>query len=223
MTKKVIILIICIVSFTKSGNAQGIDIVSIIKEGITKVIKAVDLKIQRLQTQTIWLQNAEKELENTMSKLKLDEISDWVQKQKDLYQEYYNELWQVKQVISDYDKVKNMIAMQTKIINEYHAAYTLFKQDKNFSASEIAWMYTVYTGIINESLKNVEQALLVVNALVTQMSDGERLKIIDNANTGMQKNYNDLKQFNSQNIQLSLQRASENNDVGSVKNLYGLQ
>jgi hypothetical protein len=222
MTKKVIILMICIVSFATNSNAQGIDIVSIIKEGITKVIKAVDLKIQRLQTQTIWLQNAEKELENTMSKLKLDEISDWVQKQKDLYQEYYNELWQVKQVISDYDKVKNIISLQSKIISEYNSGYARFKQDKNFSVSEIAWMYTVYSGIINASLKNVEQALLVVNALVTQMSDGERLKIIDNANTGMQKNYNDLKQFTSQNIQLSLQRASENNDIGSVKQLYGL-
>jgi hypothetical protein len=158
-----------------------------------------------------------------MTKLKLDEISDWVQKQKDLYQEYYNELWQVKQVINDYDKVKNIISLQTKIINEYNSAYALFKHDKNFSASEISWMSNVYSGIINESLKNVEQALLVVNALVTQMSDGERLKIIDNANSGMQKNYDDLKQFNAQNIQLSLQRAAENNDAGSVKQLYGLQ
>src|SRR5579862_678983 len=105
MTKKVIILMVCIVSFAKSSNAQPAAIIAVIQEGITKVIKAVDLKIQRLQTQTIWLQNAQKEIENVMTKLKLDEISDWVQKQKDLYQEYYNELWQVKQVISDYDKI----------------------------------------------------------------------------------------------------------------------
>ena len=222
MIKKVIILVICIVSFTKSSDAQGIDIISIIQAGVTKVIKAVDLKIQRLQTQTIWLQNAQKEIENVMTKLKLDEISDWVQKQKDLYQEYYNELWQVKQVISDYDKVKNIIALQSKIISEYNSAYALFKQDKNFSAAEISWMYKVYSGIINESVKNVEQAMLVVNAFVTQMSDGERIKILNNANTGMQKNYDDLRQFNAQNIQLSLQRASENNDVGTVKALYGL-
>src|ERR1700722_1475947 len=217
MIKKVLlVLVILLVCSTIQAEAQ-IDIIAVIKEAVTKVIKAVDLKIQRLQTQTIWLQNAEKEIENSMSKLKLDEISDWVQKQKDLYQEYYNELWQGKQVISDYDKVKNIISLQSKIISEYNSAYALFKQDKNFSASEITWMYNVYSGIINESLKNVEQALIVVNAFVTQMSDGERLKIIDNANAGMQKNYNDLKQFNSQNIQLSLQRGAENNDVGSVK------
>jgi hypothetical protein len=53
---------------------------------VKKVIVAIDLKIQRLQTKTVWLQNAQKVVENTMSKLKLDEITDWVQKQKDLYQ-----------------------------------------------------------------------------------------------------------------------------------------
>ena len=57
-------------------NAQ-IPILEIIKAGVTKVIKAVDLKIQRLQNKTIWLQNAQKTLENKVSKLKLTQISDW--------------------------------------------------------------------------------------------------------------------------------------------------
>ncbi len=223
MTKKMIILMICTLSFTITALAQPAEIIAVIQEGITRVIRAVDLKIQRLQTQTIWLQIAQKEMENAMTALKLDEIADWVQKQKDLYTAYYNELWQVKEVIAGYDKVQHIITLQTKILNEYNSAYALFKQDKNFSAAEISWMYNVYSGIISESLKNVEQAMLVVNAFITQMSDEERMKIIDDANAGMQKNYNDLRQFNSQNIQLSLQRAAENKDLGTVKALYGLQ
>jgi hypothetical protein len=211
------------IALGKSSDAQIIDIAAIIKAAISKVIRATDLEIQRMQTETIELQNAQEALQNGMTKSELEQISGWVQKQKDLYQEYYNELWQVKQVIADYDKVKNIVTLQAKIISEYNSAYSLFKQDKNFSASEISWMSNVYSGILNESLKNVEQVLLVVNAFVTQMSDEERLKIIDNAAAGIQKNYNDLKQFNSQNIQLSLQRAAENNDIGTVKQLYGLQ
>ncbi|HSZ85501.1 MAG TPA: hypothetical protein VK787_05690 [Puia sp.] len=222
MKKKIIITLVSLFGFAISSNAQ-IEIAEIIKEGVTKIIKAVDLKIQRLQTQTIWLQNAEKELENTMSKLKLDEITDWVEQQKELYQEYYNELWQVKEIISDYDKVKSIIQLQEKILSEYQSAYALFKQDKNFTPSEISYMSNVYSGILNESLKNVDQLLLVINAFVTQMTDGQRMNIINNASRNMQKNYNDLKQFNSQNIQLSLQRAAENNDVESVKKLYGLE
>ena len=54
----------------------------VVKAAVKKVIKAIDLQIQRLQNKTIWLQNAQKTLENTLSKLKLDEISDWTEKQK---------------------------------------------------------------------------------------------------------------------------------------------
>jgi hypothetical protein len=223
MTKKVFVLMISTMTIAKSSDAQIIDIAAIIKAAVSKVIRATDLEIQRLQTQTIELQDAQEVLQNRMTKSELDQISAWVQKQMDLYQEYYNELWQVKQVIADYDKVKNIIALQAKIISLYNSVFPLFKEDSNFSSSEIAWMGDVYSGILSESLKNVEQVLLVVNAFVTQMSDGERMKIIDNAAVGIQKNYNDLKQFNSQNIQLSLQRAAENNDVGTVKQLYGLR
>jgi hypothetical protein len=223
MKKKIIILFICSFGLALQSNAQILDIAAIIKAAVDKVIKAVDLEVQRWQTETIELQNAQKVLENAMTQLKLNEITDWVQQQENLYQEYYNELWQVKQIISDYDKVKNIIQLQEKIVSEYQSAYALFKQDKNFSASEISHMYNVYSGILNESLKNVDQLLLVINAFVTQMTDGERMNIINNASANMQKNYNDLKQFDNQNIQLSLQRGAENNDIESVKQLYGLQ
>jgi hypothetical protein len=218
--KKITVIILLLIS--SRSEAQVTEIISIIKVAITKVIKAVDLEVQRMQTKTIWLQNAQKELENTMSKLKLDDITDWVQKQKDLYAEYYAELSQVKQIISDYNKVKKIIQLQSRIVLEYKSAYALFRQDKNFSSDELDYMYKVYSGILDESLKNVDEVLLVVNAFVTQTSDAQRLNIIDNAAKGIQKNYNDLRQFNDQNIQLSLQRSLENNDVETVKKLYGL-
>ena len=81
--------------FSVELDAQ-IPILDIIKQGITKVIVAVDLKIQRLQNKTIWLQNAQKTLENSMSKLHLDEISDWVERQRNLYADYFDELRNVK-------------------------------------------------------------------------------------------------------------------------------
>jgi len=60
MKKILIILIfICSVSVQKA-DAQ---IVEIIKAAITKVVRAVDLQVQRLQTQTIWLQDAQKIIE----------------------------------------------------------------------------------------------------------------------------------------------------------------
>src|SRR5450432_1221826 len=209
--------------FTVTMHAEAqFAIADVITLVIKKVINAIDLAVQQVQNKTIVLQNAQKELENAMSKLKLDEISDWVEKQRKLYEDYYNELWQVKQVIADYDKVKSIIRLQSRIVSEYSNAYSLFKQDKHFSPDELDHIFKVYTGILNESLKNFDQVLLVVNSLTTQMSDADRILIINRASDGMQRNYNDLKRFNQQNIGISLQRGAALHDVETDKKLYGI-
>src|SRR5258705_13667901 len=100
MKKLLLIIIIVGCSFLKADSQELPDIFSIIKAGVKKAIVAIDLKIQRLQNKTIWLQNAEKILENKMSELKLTEISDWVNKQRDLYANYFDELWKVKNVVA---------------------------------------------------------------------------------------------------------------------------
>ncbi|HLY70614.1 MAG TPA: hypothetical protein VKR53_12855 [Puia sp.] len=222
MIKKMMMMLTAVSGFASNAHAQ-IDIAAIIRAGVDRVIKAADLKIQREQTETIWLQNAEKELENEMTRLKLDQITSWVEAQEELYQEYYDELWQVKEIIADYHKATGIIRLQEKIWSEYQAAYASFKQDKNFTPAEISYMGDVYAGILNESIKNVDQLLLATTAMVTQMTDGERLDIISDASRNMQKNYDDLKRFTSEQVQLSLQRAQEHNDIGTVKKLYGLE
>lgn len=195
----------------------------IIKEGIKKVIKAVDLQIQRQQNKVIWLQNAQKTLENTMSKLKLDEITDWVDQQKTLYKDYYEELQKVKAIISYYKRIKEITEKQVRLVEEYKRAWGLFKQDKHFTADELSYMGKVYSGIIDESVKNLNQIFIVINSFQTQMSDAKRLEIINAAADRIDINYNDLKMFNQQGIIISLQRAKAQNDVAVVKKLYGLQ
>ena len=195
----------------------------IIKQGIKKVIIAVDLKIQRLQTKTIWLQNAQKLVENKMSKLKLDQITDWVQKQKDLYQNYFDELWKVKDVLSYYHRIKEITQQQIAIVKEYHKAWIGVQQDGHFTRDEVSYIGQVYSGIIDASLKNLDQISLVINSFTTQMTDAKRMEIINRAADAMQTNLNDLRSFNSQNILLSLQRSKDENDVAVVKKMYGLQ
>ena len=206
----------------QQSNAQ-IPILEIIKAAVKKVIKAVDLKIQRLQNKTIWLQNAQKTLENKMSKLRLTEISDWSKKQKELYAKYFDELWKVKNAISSYQAVRDIIKKQVQLVQEYSKAFNLSKQDKNFTADELDYMQKVYTGILDESIKNIEQIQLVINTFATQMTDAKRLEIIHTAGDNIEQNITDLRQFNQQNITISLQRSKEKNDIDVVKKLYGLE
>jgi len=214
-------MVLCCLLPTKHSRAQD-PVTEAIKAAVVKVIKAIDLQIQRFQNETIWLQNAQKTLENTMSKLKLNEISDWVEKQRKLYDDYFQELWQVKSAISTYHRVKEIIQMQARIVNEYKTAYALFKGDKNFTPEEIDYMYKVYSGILAESLKNLDQVFLVVNAFTTQMDDAQRLEIINLVYDSLQENMSDLKQFNNQNKILSIQRTASKAEIEKLRAYYGL-
>jgi len=217
----VCVMVMCCLVPAKPSHAQD-PVTEAIKAAVIKVIKAIDLQIQRFQNETIWLQNAQKSLENTMSKLKLNEISDWVEKQRKLYDDYFQELWQVKTAISNYHRVKELIRMQVSIVNEYKAAYALFKGDKNFTQDEINYMYKVYSGILSESLKSLDQVFLVINSFATQMNDAKRMEIINTCYDNLQLNMSDLKQFNNQNKILSIQRAVSKAEVEKLKAYYGL-
>ncbi len=217
----VLVSMCCMVLPVTKSQAQ-IPIVEIIKAAVKKVIKAVDLKIQRLQNKTIWLQNAQKTLENKMSELRLTEISDWVEKQRTLYAKYFDELWKVKAALAYYQRVKDIIEKQLQLVNEYKGAWTLFKQDKNFTTDELGYIGEVYNGIMEESVKNLDQLYLVINAFATQMSDAKRMEIINSVDDSLNENLGDLREFNNQNKMVSLQRASEKGEIKTVKRLYGL-
>ena len=199
-----------------------IPIIDIIKAGVKKVIKAVDLQIQRQQNKVIWLQNAQKTLENAMSKLKLNEISEWTEKQRKLYDDYFQELRKVKNAIATYNKVKVIINRQLQLVDEYNRAWRLLKQDKHFTDKELNYMYGVYSGILDESLKNLDQLFLVANSFATQMTDGKRLELIETADNNMEKNLTDMRRFNNRNYRLSIGRADDIRQAEILKKIYGL-
>lgn len=224
---KIILITILCISITvqpqRTDAAVPIAILEIIKKAVIKVIKAVDLKIQRQQNKIIWLQNAQKVLENTMSKLKLDEISDWTEKQREQYQVYFDELRKVKLLITYYQRIRDITEKQVKLVQEYQRAWSIIQRDKHFTAQEVQYMGKVYTGILNETVKNIDLLAIVVNSFKTQMTDAKRLEIIGEVGNRVDANYTDLREFNTQNAVLSVQRAKTLADAQYTRQLYGIQ
>lgn len=217
----VAILFGCLLMPVQPAHAQGV--ASVISAGISKAIRAMDLKIQRLQNKTIWLQNAQKTLENALSKLKLDEIAEWTQKQKEQYRIYYEELARVKTLISYYQRIREVVQKQVRLVGEYDRAWSLIRQDRNFTEEELAYMGSIYGGILRSSMDNIDDIMLVVQSFSTTMSDAKRLGLINNAAERAEGNFADLRRFNSQNMLLSLQRSKSQQEVESVKKWYGLE
>lgn len=195
----------------------------VVKEAIKKALKAADLAIQRLQNKTIGLQNAQKEIENKMSKLKLKEISEWAEKQRKMFENYYDELAKVKNTIATYKRARRIIEGQLALVEQYTRAWNLLRQDKHFSPQELEYMYQVYAGILESSLRNVEQLYLVISEYKTTISDGKRLELIASVAVQLDQNHSDLKKFNNQNFLISLQRSRSESEAAMIKRLYGLQ
>jgi hypothetical protein len=214
----IIILLVGAVNFAHAQFVVG----TILNETVGKIIRAIDLEVQKAQNQTIWLQNAQKAIENQLHQLQLSNIAGISTQQKNLFTEYYNELSAVKAVITDYEQVVNIINRQQQLVRLYKTSWAATQQDGHFSATELQQIEQVYSGILLESANNLDQLAKVINSLQTQMTDEQRLEIIDHIAKQVDGNYQDLKKFTNQNIQLSMARAHDQQDIQTTKNLYGI-
>lgn len=200
-----------------------IPIIDIINAAAKKVVVAIDLKVQALQTQTINLQVAEKELENTMEDSELGDIIGWVKGEEQLYAEYYQELWQVKAVISGYKRVADMIDEEAQIVRQYQRMTSALKADKHLTVEEVEALGASLASIVRECANNIQQIRLVIQTFVTQMPDAGRLRIIDEAGALVDRNYAAMGGLYQGAVLLSLSRAKDANDVKAVKGLWGVE
>ncbi|MDB5159558.1 MAG: hypothetical protein JWR50_4265 [Mucilaginibacter sp.] len=205
----------------KKADAQFV-ISEVLNQTVGKIIRAIDLSVQKAQNQTIWLQNAQKVIETQLNQLKLSEIAGVGQQQTDLFSKYYNELFEVKTLITDYEQVKNITERQAALVREYQSAWSLTQQDDHFTVAELQRISAVYTGILDESVKNLDQLMVVINSFKTQMSDSQRMDLIGRIAKKIDTNYFDLKAFNNENILLSFSRSHSQQNMQSLKNLYGI-
>ena len=213
--------VILVILPDKKADAQFV-IGEVLNQTVGKIIRAIDLGVQKAQNQTIWLQNAQKVIETQLNQLKLSEIAGVGQQQTDLFSKYYNELFEVKALITDYEQVKNITERQAALVREYQSAWTLTQQDDHFTVAELQHIQAVYTGILGESVRNLDQLMVVINSFKTQMSDGQRMELIGGIAKKIDANYFDLKAFNNENILLSFSRSHSQQDMQSLKNLYGI-
>jgi hypothetical protein len=209
-----LLMVVCFVFVSFSSHSQ----IPIIGTIIAKVVKAIDLKIQKLQNQTMFLQNAQKEMENKLHALKLDEIKSWSDKQKALYQNYFDELQTVKTSITKFEQVKDVVGKQVAIVNEYNNAKRVLNKGSFLSPAELGQVSETWVSILQRSLDNLSQ-LQFVSGKSSQMNDAGRLSIINKASDSMDSCLAEIRQFNRTVLLLNQQRAQERENIQKMKRL----
>lgn len=137
-----------------------------------------------------------------------------------LHSAFLNSLEAVSPAVRQYGRVADIIANQASIVSEYKAAWTQANASGHFSATELVYMNSVFTALLNQSVDNLTNLTNILTANTLRMSDAERLQAIDHIYGDTQSKLSFLRSFNNQVAILSLQRAKEQNDIQMLKKLY---
>lgn len=147
-------------------------------------------------------------------------VKDLTQGNFSLHEAFLDALLQVSPTVRNYKKVGDIIAMQSKLIQEQGAAYSRFQGSGNFNSEELSYLARVYDKLIDQSLGNLDELTVVITAGQARMTDNERLESIDRIYDDLQDKLLFLRDFNSSTAVLSFQRTKEHHDVEALQGLY---
>jgi hypothetical protein len=128
----------------------------------------------------------------------------------------------VNPAVRNYKRIPLIIDYQKLLLREFQRAHARFRQDPNFSAEEIEYMTNIYRFLVEASLRNIDELLLVITSAKLSMSDDERMSAIDRIFFDMEDKLTFVRSFNSSTQLLAMQRARSRNDVTTMRKLYGI-
>jgi len=134
----------------------------------------------------------------------------------DLHNAFFSSLATVNPAIKNYQRVADIISMQSAILSSFKKMLSL----KNFSTAELEYLQRVYSNMAGECSKSLQALIDVLTDETFQMKDNERMARIDQLYSDMLDKQAFTQSFTAGATILSLSRASDLNDIGTLKNYY---
>ena len=218
--KKIILILAFCFCVSASADAQAIFIIKYIT---SKIIKAIDLKVQQLQNDAINLTVLQKQLENKFSQNSLAEIASWEQKQKDLYANYFDELTKVKSAIAFTSRISEIMQKQKQVVSDTHKTIQSIYTDNHFTVAEVQQFVSGCESILTQSAANLSLMLETVSAGKFTMSDGERLTRLIEITDDEEVQETKLNGWLQKIRDLSISREKSTVEIQNIKKLYGFR
>lgn len=137
-----------------------------------------------------------------------------------LHQVFLDGLYMVSPAVKRYHRIPQIIRYQEFLVKEYKRAFNRFRNDTNLTLREIRYLGNVYSYLVRQSLRNLDELLMVITASRLRMSDEERLRAIDRIFESMEEKVSFLVRLNTTAGVLIVQRAKANRDLTTTQKLY---
>ena len=134
---------------------------------------------------------------------------------------YYDALKSVNNLVKDAIKVKNTILLIGDISDIYVTNFQLMLRDENYTPEELSAIAFGYTKLLEESNNVLKEMKDVVNITTLQMTDKERMDVVDRCYNRVRRYRNLVMYYTNKNISVSYLRARKKNDMDRVLALYG--
>jgi hypothetical protein len=139
----------------------------------------------------------------------------------DLHAVFLNSLLSINPSVKNYVRVGDIISSQITMVAEYKSALSSFSHSGAFTPSELSYLANVYSNLVDKSMDNLDELVMVLTESELRMSDGERVITIDHIFNEMQEKLNFLRQFNGRAGVVASQRQATLHQLNTLQSLFG--
>jgi hypothetical protein len=140
-----------------------------------------------------------------------------------LHQLFLDGLLEASPTVKKYKHVGGIITLQLQLVKEYKSSFRQFLSAGVFNSEEIQYLQDVYQNLVDRSLKNLDELLMIITSGQLRMNDAERLNAIDRIYTDMQDKVQFLRYFNDKTTLVILQKKKGLKDVDDLSRLFGIK
>jgi len=193
---------------TGSSEAQGFDVQQLL------------LDVQKLS-----------ELKSILSEMKsgyetLDRdysaIRDVAEGNFNLHKVFLDGLLAVSPVVKNYQRAADILNIQGNLVSKYRSAWNYFQQKPGFRPEEILLIGQVYSGLLWDSIQDLNDLGTVVTDGTIRASDAERMRQIDVIYNNMSARIAFFDRFTNSTALLLEQRTGAFQEARTVQNLHGI-
>ena len=141
----------------------------------------------------------------------------------DLHGDFFNSLKNVNPEIRQYAEVADIVALQLKIVQDYNRTYGQLTRSDAFSAQELDYIRRVFSRLMDDCEKTLDELITVTTDGKLEMKDDERMEKIDRIYLDMQDKYTFSRSFGNDAKTLAATRIKEQTEVQTSRALQGIK
>jgi len=138
-----------------------------------------------------------------------------------IHKQFMDGLMAVSPAVRNYHKIATIVSYQKDILREYKSALKQFHSLNIFDATHLQYIEAVYDHLVDRSLKDLDELIMIITANQLRMNDAERITAIDRICASISDQLSFLRHFNVRTRALADQKLKNKRDMEILQQLYG--